>query len=340
MIAVRLVGLVFGAAVVTAANAASQQPGRFQSVRGLVRDTAGVPLESAEVLLGRYRALTNAQGTFRLDSIPIGQYPITVRLPGYLAARSRVGVVATEPTRLEYYLYPAPPVLPEIVVEGRRTGIYGSVGDTSFRALEGATVQVLGNRGGTALSDSMGRFAFPDADHGVYLVRATMPGYGERRIFVEVPRGKGKELSVLLAPAAAWRTSRIVEQALQDLDRRLAWSLRRSVMTRGELNRYGSQSLCDLPRVSGLAGREATVIIDGETVLREWPLCSIRVDEVELLEFGDEICRDRSGSLATLTGTYCSGTIRSVGNAQRVLRPGASSAVGRGGGYVLIWRRR
>jgi hypothetical protein len=305
-----------------------------------VRDTAGLPLEGAEVLLGSRRTATNAQGAFRLDSVAPGQYPMTVRLPGYLAARSRVAVVATEPTELEYYLYPAPPVLPEIVVEGRRTGIYGSVGDTSFRALEGATVQVLGNRGATVRTDSLGRFAVPDASHGVYLVRATMPGYGERRIFVEVARGKGKELSVLLAPSASWGSSRIQGQALEDLDRRLAWSLRRSILTRSELTRYGSQSLCDLPRVSSLVGREATVIIDGETVLREWPICSIRVDEVELLEFGDEICRDRSGSLAALTGTYCSGTVRSVRDGQRVLRPGATGTVGRGGAFVLIWRRR
>lgn len=43
----------------------------FGSVTGLVRDISGVPLAGAEVLLANQRALTTAQGGFRLDYVVI-----------------------------------------------------------------------------------------------------------------------------------------------------------------------------------------------------------------------------------------------------------------------------
>jgi hypothetical protein len=174
----------------------AQQP--IQSVTGIVRDTAGAPLAGADVLLGTHKATTSPSGAFRIDSLRPGQYAITIRMVGYNPVHSRVLVVASEPTEMEYFLLPSPQLLAPIVVESRRTGIYGAVGDTSYKAAVGARVVVSGAKGGEALTDSMGRFAFPDADNGVYMVRVTFPGYSERRFSVELKRGEGRELGVLL----------------------------------------------------------------------------------------------------------------------------------------------
>jgi hypothetical protein len=48
-------------------------------------------------------------------------------------------------------------LLPSVSVTGRRTGIYGVVGDTSFGTVAGARVTVLGFRSSSVLTDSAGR---------------------------------------------------------------------------------------------------------------------------------------------------------------------------------------
>src|SRR5262245_23056840 len=126
-LAILLLGL---AALGSRANA--QQ---LQSVHGVVRDTAGKPLAGADVLLGSRQASTGLTGRFAFDSLKPGKYPITIRLVGYHAVHSRIGVVASDPTELEYFLVPAPFRLPTMVVESHRTGIYGAVGDTAFHAV-------------------------------------------------------------------------------------------------------------------------------------------------------------------------------------------------------------
>jgi len=306
----------------------------LQHVTGTVRDLAANPVADAEVLVGGRRTTTGPQGIFRIDSLKPGVYPLTIRRIGYRPIHSRMPVVASEPTEAEYVLLPAPFRLPEIVVEGRRRGIYGVVADTGLRPLPGATVEVLGNGGGTAITDSLGRFAFADARNGIYLVRVTRSGFGERRIMVDLYPGDSREVTALLAPGLTGG-SRFETAALEDLDRRLALGLRRSFLTRDELQRYGSMSLCDVPRVRTTAGDLPTVIVNGTMVMRGVSICSWRMDEIALLEVGAEICGDASRTLAFALGTPCSGASRmGTRRATRARQPS-----GRGGGYVVIWEK-
>lgn len=329
---------------------AAQQP--LQSVTGIVRDTAGTPLGGADVLLAERKSTTSPSGTFRIDSLRPGQYAITIRLVGYHPVRSRVVLVAAEPTEMEYFMVAAPQLLALLVVESRRTGIYGAVGDTSYKAAVGARVQVAGPMGGEALTDSTGRFAFPDADHGVYMVRVTYPGYSARRFLVELKRGEGRELGVLLTRAAQ-SPSRGEEGALQDLGARLTGSLARERMTAKELERHGSEGLCDVPRIRSEAGSSSgattTLILNGVTVFREFDvsaLCSWRADEVELVEFGTDACKDVTQTIAQILDTnrparvppiQCSGRARNV---QRSLIGGGQGVHSSGGSYVIIWEKR
>jgi hypothetical protein len=305
---------------------------------GTVRDTAGTPLAGAGVLLGDRQVTTGASGGVQLDGIRPGHYALVVRLIGYHPHRSRIAVLASEPTRLDIYLVPAPVLLPAVVVEGRRTGIYGVVGDTSYRAAVGALVQVLGTQGGEAFTDSTGRFAFPQADRGTYLVRVTFPGYTERRVVVETRRGKGKELSIMLTPARFTQISRTEAVALYELDKRLTWNVRQSTLSRAEMEKFGAMPICEIPRITSVVGHAPTVVVNGTTVIPEFSLCAWRLDEVDLVEFGKEVCADATKSIADMLGVQCSGRTVAVGPRSMV---GASGRfAGRGGPYVVIWEKK
>jgi hypothetical protein len=321
-------------------SVAVQAQTAVQSVRGIVRDTSGAPLGGAQISVGRRQTSTNALGVFRIDSVPVGRYPLTVRLLGYAPVRTRVAVVASEPTNLEYFLVRARVVLPTLLVTARRTGIYGTVGDTAYRAAVGASVELLGPGGGLVLTDSMGRFAFPNVGRGSYLIRVNFPGYTERRIAVELNRGEGRELGVLLAP---WREreGRSEVGALQDLGRRLSFGVRRERVLGAELTRHGSGNVCDLPQIRSEVDGVITLIVNGNRVFKDlplWSLCSWRADEVELLELGRDVCAEVTRSIADLLSISCGPRTR---NAREGLSsPTASRLAGRSRSYVVIWEKK
>lgn len=235
----------FSALLILPVILAAQQP--LRSVTGIVRDTAGAPLGGAEVILGQRQATTTPSGAFRIDSLRPGQYAFTIRLIAYNPVRSRVVVVTTEPTEMEYFMLPAPYQLAPLVVESRRTGFYDAVGDTGFKAAVGARVQVAGLHGGEVLTDSMGRFAFPAADRGVYMVRVTYLGYAPRRFTLELQRGEGRELGVLLTRGGR-QPHRSEDWALDDLRRRLATGRASQRMTAKQLERHGTGGSATFPK--------------------------------------------------------------------------------------------
>lgn len=323
--------------VVAAGRASGQQP--MQSVRGVVRDSGGVALAGAEVTVGKRTATTDAKGAYVVDSLHPGTYLIVVRLVGYAPVRSRVGVVASEATVADYFLMPAPFLLPTIVVSSKRTGIYGTVGDTGYRAAVGARVQVAGHRGGESLTDSSGRFAFPEADHGSYMVRVTFKGYTERRFLIELKKGEGKELAVLLAPHPE-RWAATDPGTIQDLGMRLSFGLERDRMMGEDLVRYAGRGVCDVPRITGEIGRRTTtLILNGSTILRDFPvssLCAWSVDELELIEYGHDICADDTHTLASTIKVLC------LRRGRAVPMPGIPKADNPSPmiSYVVLWEKR
>ena len=305
-----------------------QAPGG--AVRGIVRDTARIPLAGVEVLLEQRQALTNGQGVFRLDSVRVGQYGLTLRKVGYAPIRARITVPKTGVLELEYILVPAPYILPAVVTEVRRSGIYGTVADSGSHAVAGARVQVLGFRGGEVLSDSVGRFAFPEADQGAYLVRVTALGYAERRISLSLERGQGRELAIRLAFGEALR-SHAAEGAFQDLRLRLAVGLRRERMVPSELARWGSYPLCEM-HLEGVGN--PIIVVNGVDVYENMPrsfLCLWRADELELLEYGPNLCKEASGTLRyLLPRVSCNSPSWTAG------RRSGSGALS----YVILWEKR
>ena len=273
--------MVVAAGFLLVALVRAQQPA--QTVTGTVRDTAGNPLIGAEILLAKRKVSSGPSGRFRFDSVAVGTYPILVRLIGYESVRSRIGVVKSEPTEVDYYLVPRPFRIDPLIVEIKRTGIYGSVGDTAYHAIHGAKVDVVGAYGGTALTDSAGRFAFPKADRGIYMVRVTFPGYTDRWFTLEVRPGQGRQLGVLLAPGRQ-RHSSEEEQALFDLRHTLLMTPSWGFMQGRELERFGSRPLCDVPRLRHSAGDNYVIVLNGTRELINWSLCAWNTDEVALIE--------------------------------------------------------
>lgn len=271
--------------VALGAPASAQSP--VQTVSGVVATSGdrSVPLAGAEVLIGARRTSTDAQGRFRLDSMPPGEYDITLRHIGYRPVRSKVVIAAGESTVLEYFMKYSPYLLPEVVVESRRTGIYGLVRDLVNRPIPGARIEVLGLNGSVITSDSLGRFAMPEARRGGYLIRVTRDGYVERRLTVEVQNGRGRDVTVQLAPGASRSVGNREATALFDLRQSLAVGTSRSRMMSADLARYQSISVCDVPRVKMVAGSFPRGVLNGEKDIAPGQLCFWHMDEIAMIQF-------------------------------------------------------
>ena len=138
---------------------------------------------------------------------------------------------------LVLHLIRSPYVLPTLVVESSNRGLYGSVGDSALLPLVAAKVAVLGVGGREVATDSAGRFAVPEATGGTYMVRVSKPGYAERHLVLDLPKGAGRELSFRLANAGRTRFAPGMANAYWDLDRRLAFEFRQ---------RFGKDVVVDL----------------------------------------------------------------------------------------------
>lgn len=341
-----LIGVIAGSAQLLGAQGVA-------SLTGTVRDTAGFPLAGAEVILDNKRIVTTPQGAFRFDSLRVGTYLITIRQMGYAALRSPV-TVRREISHYDYVLHRATHVLPTVYVEASREGIYGTVGDTSLRPLAGVRVQVAGRGGGEAVTDSTGRFAFPLAIEGEHVVRTVHPGYAEERLFVELKKREGVELAIRLRPSRVI-ASRADEVAVHELGRRLVANLAGDRLSASQLNRYGSLGLCEVNRIAAGVGRRTdslTIIINGTLILEKRSvrdLCSWQAAEVQLVEFGEDICRDVTRTLVDMLNVWCTNfTGKERVSSATSLR--GALAGGAGGGrirtqrpgvpFVVIWEKR
>jgi hypothetical protein len=340
--------LVLASFLLASAGASAAAQSIVTTVRGVVRDSTGAPISGAEVIIGRRSAATGATGTFVVDSISPGRYTLTVRMVGMTPVRELLQVPATGLAGLEYRLRTAGTILPTVVVQAERPGIFGTVVLLGNRPAPGARVQLVGAEGRVAMADSSGQFSFQELRQGSYMVWVTHPGFTERRISVLLGRNQGRDLAINLLPS-----TRVVSRgdivAMDDLTKRLSFGLERERMTRDDLQKRGKNNICDLPQlrpVTGLGDATIILILNGTTVYRDvraYSLCAWSADEVEMVEFARGPCEDRTGTVADLLGIFCgSGAGRRIAPPTSI-RGGLSGAAARrqtGGGYVIIWERR
>lgn len=307
-------------------------PAQTHTVRGVVRSPEGDPIPGAEVLLEspRLTTTTDAFGAFRLDNVPAGNRRLLVRRIGFLAMHPRVKVPQAPGDSLVVLMLQLAQELAPIVVETGAPGVRGVVGDTGFRALPGTIVELIGSRE-YRTTDSTGRFAFQDVRPGHYMLRVSRQGYVGRLLPLEVVK-RGQEFSILLREHRVgefdWANSREAAVALPDLSSRLAMEPRRTRMTRAELARYGTMPICEVPRVRSLVGEAPSVIMRGVHYMQNADLCAWTAEQLDLVEFGADPCRESWKSIADVLGVYC-GPSRAVSLYARV--PGRRSA------YVVLW---
>jgi hypothetical protein len=303
-------------------------------VRGVVRDTALAPLPGVEVILlsPRRSTVTDAAGHFAIDSIPEGVRHLLIRRIGFVPLHPTVRVPQTD--TVHAILLPAPQNLPPLIVEVERAGIRGVVGDTAWHALPGTLVELLGARSADT-TDERGRFAFENLRQGHYVLRISREGYVARLFSLDLST-QGQEYSIFLEPYHRglfdWANTIEAGNALADLATRLAMEPRRNRMTRGELERYGSMALCDIPRLR-LAGTDPLILLRGVSLQQNASACAWSADEVDLLEWGDDPCKEAAKTLAEVLRIYCGPTRGASfgfsGRQTSQKRPG----------YLVIWPR-
>src|SRR6185369_2472033 len=230
-------------------------------------------------------------------------------------------------SHFDFVLQPAAHVLPTVYAESRRAGIFGTVGDSSFTPLAGVKVQLAGRGGGEATTDAQGHFAFPVISEGQYVVRIAHPGYAEEHRFIELKKQQGVELAIRLRPSTEV-ASRADAVAFEELGRRLVANLSSDRLSARQLERYASLGLCDVSRIAakvreGGQSDSLTIILNGTFILEGMALrdvCSWQAADVELVEFGDDICRDVTRTLVDMLGVWCVGFTRepTLGNGRSI----------------------
>jgi hypothetical protein len=188
---------------------------------GLVRDTSAFPIDSVEISLPalQRRAYTKSDGTFFFSDIKPGKYEVRARKIGY-APQVREFTVDTAGGTGLFMLLPLPYVLRPVVTTIARRGLSGVVGDTSFNALAGAEVHVLG-KDAFVQTDSLGQFYIP-INSGSYVVRVKQPGFADRLVSVIVPDDSGQRIHVMLEPSIRRPSIREFHN-FDDLNSRLTW---------------------------------------------------------------------------------------------------------------------
>ena len=253
-----------------------------RAIVGIVMDTAHQVLENVTVGIKspRRQAKTNAQGRFTLSDLDTGTYEISVYRIGYETAKQSY-VVTDSGGLARFCLIPEPRALPSMVTSATRPGLSGVIGDSNYKALEGAEVRVLG-AGLHALTDTAGQFYLP-VKKGTYPVQVSKAGYAREMLSVTIPDDSGRQIAVWLGSAVA--NANAVAARLEEMHQRVLWSRpnRSALISAEQIARSGS----DLNGVAGVMARAAIksdceAAIDGTSFTL--PLYMIDKADVLLME--------------------------------------------------------
>ncbi len=290
---------LLGAIVVLAALVSSvvrsqpvaPKPAGPNTLSGIVVDSAGVAIPDATVYVVELRrqSRTRDNGTFRFDSVKAGTYTVGARAIGFISGTGRVavgadgGVAIIEMIRVSF-------ALPSMITKATRGGLSGVIGDTSYRAMVGVTVRVLGSGVGSAVTDSTGEFFLP-VKPGTYMVRLEREGYGRQIIGVTVPEKEGRRIAAWMMPRTE-RVNPVEGKNLFDLEQR---PIRRGpvgskLYTRESLTRLNIRDAREaaqrfLARPIRDGDTDGCAYISGGP--QTAPMWSISADDIELLEVYD-----------------------------------------------------
>lgn len=160
-------------------------------VFGVVSDTSGDPLVDVVVDIDGYQALTDSDGMYLREAIPVGDHPVTATLSGYFAPS---GMSVTVVSRQTSYF----PIV--MWADGTQTGSLSvSVYDeSSLDQLDGATVDAFGFFSG--VTNDWGNVDFTDVAEGEYTLIVQHDGFIPSSTSCHVVAGERSNVTVCLEP--------------------------------------------------------------------------------------------------------------------------------------------
>jgi hypothetical protein len=178
-----------------------------RTVSGTVRDEVGRPLPQVLVVVDpdslSLRARTDAEGRFRITSVPTGRFEVRIVRIGY-RPQSRMIAVGEQDVTFEVQLQSVPLPLDTVAVRVARRGLYGTVVTRGIallphepRPLNGATVEVVSEPHRTR-SAADGSFSLPELGEGAHMLMVTLDRYAIRMIPVTIPADGGITVSIVL----------------------------------------------------------------------------------------------------------------------------------------------
>ena len=181
-------------------NTAPATPAPAHTIQGVVRDTLGKPLDSAEVIIvgKRAAARTDSAGHYRLRDVEPGSYEIRARRIGYQAVTHHADVSENSGITVDFELVRVVHSLTPVISTAKAGGLSGVVGDSSYAALPGVEVRAVGS-GQVVRTDSLGAF-FLDLKPGSYTVTFRRDHFASRLMGVRLPPDSGKRVMVWLTP--------------------------------------------------------------------------------------------------------------------------------------------
>jgi uncharacterized protein (DUF2141 family) len=270
-----------------------------------VRDTAGNPIEHADISLDTHdvRANSDDKGFFHIEKVSAGTYAVNVRRLGYFP-RSETVVVTDAGGSVAFTLIIVPAKLPTVVTSAVRGGLSGVVEDSVHGILPDAHIAVLG-ADADATTDSAGAF-FVDVKPGRYAVRVDHDGFATRIVSVTIPKDSGRQILVGLAKtsrAAAARQSTMLENLRRRMMMRT--SATSKILTREDILRSDADDMASLVSFgAGYAVNDGCFASLNGDPARSRPISSIDPTDVEMLE------------------VYAAGAPRSDGRSRQSSRPG------------------
>jgi hypothetical protein len=275
------------AIAVGAQDSSSAKPGA-RILSGIVVDTAGNPIQDAEVTVPaiRARVFTHSGGIFRIDSVPIGTFQMRARKIGF-AAQVRRFEIDSIGGFARFSLTPLVQGLPPMVSTAGRRGLSGTVLDQAMHAVPGASVRALGVRA-NARTDAEGKFFLP-VESGRYMVSIAKDSFTTKLISVFIPPDSGRHVDATLT--AGGRIKKEHYWNIEDLRERQAWRGPRDriLFTHEDLARMNIEWIYDAvagvgPRLEFTEpiSRDCMVVVDGGPEIAN--LATLTIDEVESVE--------------------------------------------------------
>jgi hypothetical protein len=276
-------------AIVAASSVDAQRPtpppAGARTLVGIVSDTLGNPVDSAEVFITslKRRATSGADGTFRFDDLKPSTYEVSARKLGYLPQLRNVKV-DDEGGTTAFSLIPYVRGLPPVVSSSPRGGLSGVVGDTAYNIVAGAEISILASDR-RSVSDSTGSF-FMDLRPGRYMVRVRRPGFASRLVSVTIPNDSGRRMVVWLTPSSRGESAReafAMDSLVYRLNRRNpVWS---AIYSREDINRMGATDAVQLATIGArkpVADNCPAFIDGGPTTAPIWAFSAADIETMEI----------------------------------------------------------